>query len=52
MEGLTDGKGRRFLSYTHFCLARPPHGLGRDAAEIERVIAEGKKKARDLAAEP
>lgn len=50
---LTDRYGIPFRSYDAFCLERRPNGLQRPRAEIEALIAMGKKKtAREMAADP
>lgn len=37
--------GKPFESYTEFCKARRPFGLGRSDEDINRIIAEGKAKS-------
>lgn len=50
---LTDRHGLPFKSYDAFCLERRPNGLQRSKAEIDALIALGRKKtAQQLAADP
>lgn len=50
---LTDRHGMPFKTYDAFCLERRPNGLQRSRAEIDALIALGKKKtAQELAADP
>jgi hypothetical protein len=41
---LADAKGKPFPSYSAFCKARKPYGLGRDAGEIDALLREGAAK--------
>ncbi len=44
---LKDRNGKEFNSYTSFCRARPPYGLGRSDSDLEQIIKEGIVKRID-----
>lgn len=51
-EKIHDSKKRPFKSFIDFCKHKRPLGLGRDPAEIDQIIAEGKaKSAQELVAD-
>jgi len=50
-EQLTDEQGRPFSTFTAFCLARPPYGLGMPPEVIDRLIQD-RKTAQARAQQP
>jgi hypothetical protein len=49
---LQDERGRPFPSYTAFCKAPKPEGLGMRPEQIEQIIAEGRQTAEQRAEAP